>query len=197
MSFHVLRDSLTSLHPDAPQVQRVIEHALADVWGALSRLSSLGHHYHLEEGPAPQVREWPRVMYHLEACRDGRVVNSHWDYEELGPGWYSSLAEAKYRAGLEAQFAGRGGVRVPNLPMVITVDESDFPTLPGGPSLGQRIRAERQAEASLGSQETLGEVSQQDSASLSSSEQSVDAPTPLGASKDSFSERPELQGGMS
>jgi len=85
MTYPLLRDKLTSLHPDRPQAQRTIELALAEVHSALTRLSSLGHHFHLEEGTAEQVREWPRVLYHLESSPCGRVVNSHWDYEELGP----------------------------------------------------------------------------------------------------------------
>jgi len=189
MTYPLLRDKLTSLHPDRPQAQRTIELALAEVHSALTRLSSLGHHFHLEEGTAEQVREWPRVLYHLESSPCGRVVNSHWDYEELGPGWYGSLAEAKYHAGLEAQFAGRGGVRVPNLPMIISLCEDDFPPLPSGPSLGQRIRAERQLARTS---ELLGGVPDTSGASLQVDGKSADTETSPSVVGDSPSEQPSL-----
>ena len=124
MDWHVLQDNLTSQHEGAPQRQRRIEHALRDIESALSALASIGHPFHLAEGPAPPVRSWPRTYYNLEAAPEGRLVNSSFDLDELGDGWYSSLALAKHMDGLRQQFLGRGGVTLGGLPAVTTLAPS-------------------------------------------------------------------------
>lgn len=116
MDWHVLQDHLTSTHDGRPQNQRRIEHALRDVQEGLRALASLGHSYHLEEGPSPPSRGWPRTYYHLESAPQGRLINSGFDLDELGDGWYSSLDLARHMDGLRQQFLGRGGVSLGGLP---------------------------------------------------------------------------------
>jgi hypothetical protein len=92
--------------------------ALAAIDDGLNVLSRLGHPYHLVAGPSPVEDEWPKVMFHVEAAPNGRIVNSLYDAQELGPEWFYTLQEAQHAEGIRAQFAGRGGVGSRSVPMM-------------------------------------------------------------------------------
>jgi hypothetical protein len=97
----------------------VISAAIAEVEHGLGLLARLGHVYHLDPGPSYSLPEWPRILFHVDAAPNGRVVNSFWEARELGPGWWPTLAEAQNKEGVRAQFAGRGGVGDRSLPMLV------------------------------------------------------------------------------
>jgi hypothetical protein len=97
----------------------MISAAIAEVEHGLGLLARLGHVYHLEPGPPYSLPEWPRLLFHVDAAPNGRVVNSFWEARELGPGWWPTLAEAQNKEGVRAQFAGRGGVGDRSLPMLV------------------------------------------------------------------------------
>jgi hypothetical protein len=120
MNLTPLRTSLIVQHHHQPQVVRVIEHSIRELEEALGRLAAVGHLFHLAEGPQPPADEWPRVMFHVDSAPNGRVVNSEWDFRDLGgeaEGWHTTLAGAQHADGVKTQFAGRGGVGVRSLPV--------------------------------------------------------------------------------
>lgn len=106
--------------------------AVAQVEAGLTALGRLGHRYYLEPGPPPDADQWPRVMFHVEAAPNGRVVASDFARHELGEGWFYTLAEAQHAEGMRAQFAGRGGVGDRSVPML--VDGSRGPQPDPGPA---------------------------------------------------------------
>lgn len=101
------------------QSQERVRLAFGALDDALTTLAHLGHQYHLETGVAPEVSEWPRVMFHVEAAPNGRVVKSEYEAQELGPGWWDTLQAAQHAEGVRAQFAGRGGIGDRSVPMLV------------------------------------------------------------------------------
>lgn len=101
------------------QVLATIQQCLDEIERNLDRLSALGHPLHLEHGPVPNVEleRWPRWVFFSDG-RSRQVFHPQ-DLLELGSGWYDTLEEAKHRAGVEAQWAGRGGVGKSGLPMAL------------------------------------------------------------------------------
>lgn len=114
---------LLAVHHDRPQNGARVGHAFRAIEEGLAELMSLGHPFHIVEGPPPLEGEiWPRLYFHVKAAPNGRMVNSQWDLADLGEGWFGSLEEAQHADGMETQFAGRGGVGRKDLPMVIDQD---------------------------------------------------------------------------
>jgi len=97
----------------------MVRQALLSIDIGLNFLSRLGHRYHLEPGPAPEVDDWPKVMFHVEAAPNGRVVNGPTEARELGSDWFFTLQEAQHAEGMRAQFAGRGGIGDRSVPMIL------------------------------------------------------------------------------
>lgn len=117
-----LTDLTQRLHADhfsSPQACLTISTAVAEVEHGLALLARLGHVFHLEAGPPYHLPEWPRILFHVESAPNGRVVNSWWEANDLGPGWWPTLSEAQQREGIRAQFAGRGGIGDRSLPMLV------------------------------------------------------------------------------
>lgn len=103
------RDQLLAPLSGKPQARTECELALRELEAALATLAKHGLVYHLEPGiPSPQA-PWPCRVFHIDQPA-GRVVNSQWDLDDLGPGWYPSLEAAAHADGVATQFAGRGGI---------------------------------------------------------------------------------------
>ena len=113
------RASLVGQHFDQPQNLMIIRHAFDLIAEGLKLLGSLGHPFHLVEGTSVEGEIWPKVYFHIEAAPNGRLVNSLYDLQDLGPGWYPSLDQAQHADGMATQFDGRGGVRKRDVPMLI------------------------------------------------------------------------------
>ncbi len=118
MNWTLLADHLAAAHGSDYQSIHRVRTAVQQAQEAITTLGVLGHHYHLEEGPPPPQQEWPRYMFH-ERCPEGLLVHGPEQQAELGDGWRQSLAEARQAHGLKVQFAGRGGVKLTDLPAVI------------------------------------------------------------------------------
>jgi hypothetical protein len=118
MYLHELLPRLQAEHHHDPQACMTISAAVAEVEHGLSLLARLGHVYHLETGPAYHLPKWPRLLFHVTSAPNGRTVNSWWEADELGPGWWPTLWEAQQREGIRAQFRGRGGIGDRSLPML-------------------------------------------------------------------------------
>ena len=117
-----LRDLLTRLqanHHHDTQSFVAVTSAVNEIEHGLVALAKLGHIFHLEYGPPYEIPEWPRILFHVHAAPNGRVVQSSWEALELGPGWWPTLQEAQYKEGIRAQFRGRGGVGDRSLPMLM------------------------------------------------------------------------------
>lgn len=119
MKLSELSTRLQASHHHDLQACATILAAVGAVENGLALLARLGHVYHLEPGPPYELPEWPRVLFHVENAPNGRVVNSWWEANDLGPGWWPTLAEAAHREGVRAQFAGRGGIGDRSLPMLV------------------------------------------------------------------------------
>ena len=130
MELNALRTKLHAERHGESQVCHEITHGLALVEEGLKMLGRLGYQLHLEEGPPVELSAWPKVMFHAKSAPNGRVVNSRWDLEELGDGWFDTIAEAQHWDGVATQFAGRGGVSRRDLPMVIGTGTGNGPHTP-------------------------------------------------------------------
>lgn len=125
-----LYTKLQSEHYSRPQDLMRIEVAMRSVDEALAHLAALGHQMHLEPGagtaPGGEA-SFPRLMFHVHAAPNGRLVRSRWELADLEAGakgtWFDTLASAQHAEGTRAQFAGRGGVGARNLPVVIPMKE--------------------------------------------------------------------------
>lgn len=106
-------------HHHDMQSQEKVRLAFSALDDAITTLSHLGHQYHLAPGTADAVPEWPRVMFHVEAAPNGRVVQSLYEAQELGDGWWDTLQAAQHAEGVRAQFAGRGGIGDRSVPMLV------------------------------------------------------------------------------
>jgi len=123
-----LRDLLTRLqaeHHHDPQGFATVTLAINEIERHVNLLNRLGHVFHLEYGPAYDIPEWPKILFHVHAAPNGRIVNSQWEAIELGPGWWPTYDEAQYKEGVRSQFRGRGGIVDRTLPMLM-----DGPPMP-------------------------------------------------------------------
>ncbi len=119
MDWNGLKRRLQAEHPGDPRTLAYLEKAFELGKEALEILSSFGHQFHLAPGPSPAGNEWPKMMFHVEAAPNGRMVRDEYELWDLGDGWCHSLEEAQVRDGIMAQFTGRGGVSRRSLPMPI------------------------------------------------------------------------------
>jgi hypothetical protein len=111
--------TLLGQHHDKPQNLMRVQHAFRAMGEALAELASMGHQFHLAEGPPGQGEIWPRLYFHAKAAPNGRLVHSPFELGDLGPDWYPTLDQAQHADGMATQFAGRGGIGRRDLPMVI------------------------------------------------------------------------------
>lgn len=114
---------LLAIHHDRPQQLGRVNHAFRAIAEALAELGSMGHQFHLAEGPPGSGEIWPRLYFHVKAAPNGRLVHSKYELGDLGPGWFPTLDEAQHADGVATQFAGRGGVGRRDLPMVLEGQE--------------------------------------------------------------------------
>lgn len=117
MDFSGWKRKLEASHASSPQATAKALRAFALVEEGLKELGALGHPLHLAEGPGAPLAPWPRLLFHVSAAPNGRLVASPWEAEELGPDWYDTLAEAQGADGRAQQFSGRGGVHRRALPV--------------------------------------------------------------------------------
>jgi hypothetical protein len=124
MNWQLLADHLASKHGNDYQSVARVKDAIRQIADAITQLGTMGHHYHLADGQPPSQVEWPKMMFH-ENCPDGQLVHGPEEQSELGEGWRTSLAEARQVHGLKMHFAGRGGVKLRDLPAVILGQNAD------------------------------------------------------------------------
>lgn len=141
---------LLSQHAGKSQEEEKIRRAIHSAEEALSQLSALGHIFHLEEGPGASYAAWPKILFHISSAPNGRVVNSPWDAEDLGPGWYETSEAAQTAHGIEVQFALRGGIHRRSLPSVIGPGVSPDDKLAEKSVQSEKIKALRAANSSKG-----------------------------------------------
>ena len=115
MDWKTFSAKIKSDHSGQMQHEWAIDRAMAELQSGLNALTRLGHPFHLEPGPPPVDKPWPRMFYH-EDCHGGLLVHGPEYLVDLGPGWCDTLAEARQQAGLDTQFMGRGGVHRGGLP---------------------------------------------------------------------------------
>jgi hypothetical protein len=127
MNLNDLLSRLQANHHHDSQSYVKVTAAIREVEHGLHMLAIMGHVYHLEPGPPYDLPEWPRILFHVFAAPNGRVIQNRWEAEELGPGWWPTLQEAQHKEGIRAQFRGRGGVGDRSLPMLM-----DGPPAPRG-----------------------------------------------------------------
>lgn len=125
MDLSNFRRKLIVQHHQSPTDVRRIELAVAEISGALDTLASMGHMFHLEDGPEPARDEWPKLMFHASDSPNGRVVHSEAEALALGFGWHEDPAQAHQLRGLATQFAGRGGVTRMALPAVTSAPQNE------------------------------------------------------------------------
>lgn len=116
MDWKAFAAQLTGPHCDRPQVVAEIERGVQEVRAGLEVLARHGFPFHLEPGSEVSVPLWPRLAFHSKAAPNGKLVNSKWDFDELGAGWFFTLGEAQHWDGNATQFTGRGGVPRDGLP---------------------------------------------------------------------------------
>lgn len=143
MDWAGLKRELEAAHTGDMLALERIRHALQAAEYALSELARLGHRYWLTEEPQQAKPAWPRLLFHVDAAPNGRLVRSEFEAAELGPGWFDSLAAAQHWDGVETQFAGRGGVPRTAVPTALALDLRDI--------------ARQQAEAAAAKQRTIDE----------------------------------------
>lgn len=127
MNWQAFRNDLVNdpSHHERPQHTALIDRSFALVREGLQQLASLGHQFHLAEGPAPEKPRWPRMVYSLDHPR-GFFCLCQQDFEFLGEGWYDTLDEVKLAAAIKEQYKGRGGeLPKSGLPATI-VDDSQL-----------------------------------------------------------------------
>jgi len=120
MDFPGFRRHMLAKHSGKPHETMLVAKAIDELEHALNALVPFGHVFHLEPGPGAPFPEWPRMMFHLYAAPNGRLVRSEYDLWDLGEGWCDSLEEAQIRDGFVHQMRGRGGKQRPGLPAIIT-----------------------------------------------------------------------------
>lgn len=116
MSLNVIRERILHAQLASPQNTLRAERALRELEEALGALSAMGHRLYVTEQPIPDLAEWPRMVYHLEAAPQGRYCPDIWAFWDLGPDWFFTYGDAQHASGMRAQMAGRGGVFTSGLP---------------------------------------------------------------------------------
>jgi hypothetical protein len=140
MNWQIVSDHLAAQHGSDHQAIYRIEQAVRSLRESLDTLAALGHSFHIEGGPAVATPEWPKVMFH-ENCHQGQLIHCEEDLAELGDGWRSTLAEARFAHGLRQQFKGRGGVKLRDVPALVAGQQIEGATL----SRAERIAAAKTA----------------------------------------------------
>lgn len=138
-------------HHHDMQSQERVRMAFSALDDALTTLSHLGHQYHLASGVADATPEWPRVMFHVEAAPNGRVVSSLYEAGELGAGWWDTIQAAQHAEGVRAQFAGRGGIGDRSVPMLLDGSSGPKPEEPLEPKDNTAVIAAWKKENGNGS----------------------------------------------
>jgi hypothetical protein len=116
MNLEALLSDLQAHHLGKMQNQAHCVRAVEMIREGLGILSSLGHHFRVEEGL--EVKEpWPRQFF--KHGQPPRSVASVFELQDLGPGWFDNPGHAEEYYGRSIQFNGRGGIRSRNLPSVI------------------------------------------------------------------------------
>lgn len=113
----LLLPALAAAHGQ-PQLVARLRHGFGLAEEGLRQLAGLGLQLHLAEGPEPTRPEWPKILFHIDAAPNGRVVANQWELEDLGSDWYGTLEDAQHQNGRKLQFAGRGGVGIRNVPVI-------------------------------------------------------------------------------
>lgn len=120
MDWQGLSRKIAAEKHDHPHALSRCEHALGMAREALQLLSAHGYVFHLAEGAGESLPDWPRKLFHVDLAPNGRLVFTQQEAEELGAGWFDTLARAQFWDGMETQFQGRGGVpKSPRVPAVI------------------------------------------------------------------------------
>lgn len=120
MDWQGLSRKFASDHPHSPQTLGRLEVAINQAREALQIMAGHGYVYHLAEGTGQPLPAWPRKLYHVDQAPNGVLVYTEKEAEELGPGWFDTLARAQFWDGMETQFNGRGGVaKTPRVPAPI------------------------------------------------------------------------------
>lgn len=119
MDWNGLKRKLQAEHPGDPRTLAYLEKAFELGREALDIFAQFGHKFHLAPGPGTASTEWPKMMFHVEAAPNGRMVRDEYELYDLGDGWENSLEDAQVRDGIMAQFTGRGGVNRRSLPSVL------------------------------------------------------------------------------
>lgn len=148
MNLSALRTRLEAKHSASPQNARRVQLAIAELESGLTALASLGHPMHLVEGSgeAPELG-WPRLLFHIDAAPNGRLVFGEAEARELGPEWHTTLERAQHADGVKTQFAGRGGIGTRNVPTI----SNTAPTVHQVLSPSERIAAWKLQQALLNS----------------------------------------------
>lgn len=115
-------------HRNNPSLAMKLELAIREIRTALQTLDAAGHHFHLADGVSPPREwDWPRRYYrYVDGEHSERIVGTPGELSELGPGWYRSPQEAAQKAGEDAQFAGRAGIRRQRGLATMSGEESRF-----------------------------------------------------------------------
>jgi len=160
MNWQAFSAELIAKFSDKPQNSAKVELACRQVAEGLQVLAGLGVPFHLVPGHVSGA-EWPKTMFHATAP-NGLIVYGPTQAGELGEGWFDSVAKAREWHGRKIQFIGRGGQRMPGLPVVIAATrqesltnvERDLPVAKDSPAERKARIAKARAEAA-GSQEKV------------------------------------------
>lgn len=149
MDLSNFRRQLVNAHHTSPRDVRRIDLAVTELSGALDTLASMGHLFHLEEGPEVPRDEWPKLMFHGSDSPNGRLVYSELEARSLGYGWHEDPAAAQELRGVATQFAGRGGVTRMALPA------AQFAPLTEDERIAERNRIRAEARENLINQRSM------------------------------------------
>lgn len=125
MNWRRLRNELVNLHHEEPQAVAMIDHAVRLLEEGVTLLGRFGHHLHLVSGTEPERRDYPKLMFHLEAAPKGHLVFCQEDVDWLGEGWFETLDEAKHASGMGQQFRRGGIFPKRGLPALVTSTEKE------------------------------------------------------------------------
>lgn len=120
MKFSEHKAKLASAYLDSPQRSQLCAMALTEIELGLVRLASLGHPYHLVEGPDAPPEEFPKILYHADA--GWRECLCQADVDDLGPGWCDNPHDAQldkardYVTAVKSGKAPRGALLPPAEP---------------------------------------------------------------------------------
>lgn len=111
--------------PSDQQKIAKLNHAARMLSEGLDMLTGIGLVFHLAPGVEPPQPEWPKVLFHINAAPNGRLVRSSWEATELGEGWYESLSAAQHDYGVEQQWRGRAGKTSRGLPIPLAPSDDE------------------------------------------------------------------------